>query len=103
MSEYPLDEWVNWRWEIKWSKYEPDHPERHTGLYRTTDASLTVYINKARRVQWSGKLGRNDEGRIPYFKVGIYNPNGQSTRIAFKISNGWLMMILCHHAVSKCT
>lgn len=57
MSEYPLDEWVNWRWEIKWSRYEPGSNGR-TGLYSTTDASLTVYINKARRVQWTGKLGK---------------------------------------------
>ena len=56
MSEYPLDEWVNWRWEIKWSRYEPGGSR--TGLYSTTDAALTVYINKARRVQWTGKLGR---------------------------------------------
>ena len=57
MSEYPLDEWVNWRWEIKWSRYEPG-PEGRTGLYSTTDASLTVFINNARRVQWTGKLGK---------------------------------------------
>ena len=57
MSEYPLDEWVNWRWEIKWSRYEPGSKGR-TGLYSTTDASLTVYVNKARRVQWTGKLGK---------------------------------------------
>ena len=135
MAEYPLDEWVNWRWEIKWSRYEPGLDGR-TGLYSSTDAELTVYINNARRVQWTGKLGechfctfyvskliqvtkqlgltspidtftgRNDEGRIPYFKVGIYNPEGSATRKAFLIE--WesilvLMMILCHHGSASKT
>ena len=33
-------------------------------------------MNERQILNWTGKMGRNEEGRIPYFKTGIYNPGG---------------------------
>ena len=37
----------------------------------TKNASITLSINGEQVIDWEGPCGRNDEGRIPYFKFGI--------------------------------
>ena len=78
MSEFPLDEFVSWRWEIKWSEYTSRETKR--SKYKTKPGEISVYINKSRKVRWKGNVGRNEEGRIPYIKLGIYNPDGSPER-----------------------
>lgn len=46
-----------------------------------------VKINERKIVDWSGKIGRNEEGRIPYFKTGIYNPSGHAQNAEVWIRN----------------
>ena len=46
-----------------------------------------VKINERTIVDWSGKIGRNEEGRIPYFKAGIYNPSGYAQNAEVWIRN----------------
>ena len=36
---------------------------------------------------WSGPVGRNDEGRAPYFKIGIYNPSGNGRTMGVSFAN----------------
>ena len=81
MSEFPLDEFVSWRWEIKWSEYT----SKDTKRFRTKPGEVSVYINKSRKVRWKGNVGRNEEGRIPYIKLGIYNADGSPERFSSSI------------------
>ena len=82
----PLDQFFHFRWEIKWSKYE-SLSNQLNGPYRTTNGQLVVKINERKIVDWSGKIGRNEEGRIPYFKAGIYNPSGYAQNAEVWIRN----------------
>ena len=54
MSEFPLDEFVSWRWEIKWSEIQ----------------TLNIHL----KIQ---------KGRIPYIKLGIYNADGSPKRFSY--------------------
>jgi hypothetical protein len=85
----PLGSWLRFDWRIRWSAYAhdggallqngtvsvriADHIAPHD---RTGPASVYVDIN------WSGPLGRHDDGRSPYFKMGIYNPSGSKSKIS---------------------
>ena len=101
-SEFPFDEWLRFEWFVRWSSYSNadtgvsvcvcvcvcvlrfvvSHlfaPTIHksswrTGSHRNGSVSLTIAGNKT--VDWRGPIGRNDGGRLPYFKIGVYNPSG---------------------------
>ena len=66
-----FDQWSAWRWTIKWSQYD---------LESSSTATLMVFRNDRKIVDSlidsSFKMGRNDEGRIPHFKIGLYNADG---------------------------
>ena len=34
-----------------------------------------------------GPLGRHDDGRIPYFKIGVYNPSGDTAPVEVTFAN----------------
>ena len=44
-------------------------------------------------VDYTGPIGRNDGGRLPYFKIGMYNPSGLvagATEVQFRnYSQSW--------------
>lgn len=68
-----LDRWVKWRWEIKWSEYEDEN-----GITKKpSSASLDVFRDNVPLISDKKfRMGRNDEGRVPHFKVGLYNADG---------------------------
>jgi hypothetical protein len=45
------------------------------------------------QIDWTGPIGRNDRGRLPYFKIGVYNPSGLvtgTTEVQFRnYSQSW--------------
>ena len=34
-----------------------------------------------RHVDWKGPLGRHDDGRAPFFKLGVYDPSGNTAKL----------------------
>ncbi|XP_039272939.2 uncharacterized protein LOC120347141 isoform X1 [Styela clava] len=82
-EKFKFDQWVKFRWDIKWSEYSSSSLEFDNGGMRTSDAWIRVWMNGEKIVDWIGPCGRNDYGKTPYFKAGIYNPSGSTFPIRF--------------------
>ena len=81
-----LGRFVHVEWRITWAAFAATG-----GVLR--DGVVTVLLDGKLIVDgWRGPIGRNDGGRAPYFKIGIYNPsgNGQTMRVAYaNFSQSW--------------
>ena len=86
-SALPLGHWLHFRWNIVWSAYA----ENGGKLLRNGTIHLQIVaegaidqLNQSRDepvivdVHWEGPLGRHDDGRAPFFKLGMYNPSGDT-------------------------
>ena len=73
-DQFAFDQWLRFEWLVRWSSYSNDG----TGSHRNGSVSLTIAGNQV--VDWRGPIGRNDGGRLPYFKIGVYNPSGVAGR-----------------------
>ena len=84
----PLGEWLRFTWRVTWSAYAKN------GGSRLSDGRVSLRVTlctdedaKAEAIPlvdvvgWSGPLGRHDDGRSPYFKLGVYNPSGSPASI----------------------
>ena len=49
-----------------------------TGGAVLRNGTVRLELDGRAAVQWSGAVGRADEGRFPYFKLGIYDPSGST-------------------------
>jgi len=85
-GELPLGRWLRFSWRIVWSAYAVG------GGALLTNGSVALRIADERggaplaEVQWRGPLGRHDDGRAPFFKIGVYNPSGdgQPVQVSYK-------------------
>nr|XP_018668784.1 uncharacterized protein LOC100183141 isoform X3 [Ciona intestinalis] len=82
-QEFPFNTWARFEWKIKWSEYDVVYERNRTTVdgdpgHMTSQAWIRLWINGRKVIDWIGACGRNDEGRLPYFKIGIYNPTGSS-------------------------
>lgn len=82
-ENFSFDQWTKFKWEIKWSEYSTVSNNFTNGGKRMSDAWIRVWMNGEKIVDWIGPCGRNDLGRVPYFKAGIYNPSGSTEKIRF--------------------
>eukprot|EP00927_Polykrikos_kofoidii_P031154 TRINITY_DN26819_c0_g2_i1.p1 TRINITY_DN26819_c0_g2~~TRINITY_DN26819_c0_g2_i1.p1 ORF type:complete len:1168 (+),score=156.49 TRINITY_DN26819_c0_g2_i1:442-3504(+) len=74
----PVDQWLSLEWRVRWSTYAVD------GDRRLTDGAVKVDIHadgkQIAKVDWTGPVGRYDNGNLPYFKFGTYNSAGTSAK-----------------------
>ena len=86
-GDVPLGEWLRFDWRVVWSAYAPEGG----ALLRNGSVALSVVSQQsgARVVdlRWAGPLGRHDDGRIPYFKIGVYNPSGDTAPVEVTFAN----------------
>ena len=85
-SEFPFGQWQHFDWRVKWSAMS----NANHGSHR--NGSIQLSINGTQVVNWVGPIGRNDGGRLPYFKIGVYNPSGITgqTEVLFRnYSQSW--------------
>lgn len=76
-ASIPLGVWLNFEWRVRWSSYAT----AGGALLRNGTVGLTISAGRSSplvNVQWEGPVGRHDDGRSPYFKVGIYDPSGST-------------------------
>lgn len=80
-SDMPLGEWLTFEWRVVWSGYARDGG----ALVRNGSVAVTAVSERTGaavfNVTWAGPLGRHDDGRTPYFKMGIYNPSGSTAEL----------------------
>ncbi|VGO22326.1 DUF1961 family protein [Pontiella sulfatireligans] len=67
IAEVPIDKWINFKVQIKYSKYSLDHD------VPLESGFVKVWMDGEPVVDWTGDIGKNDE-KGPYFKYGIYKP-----------------------------
>ena len=90
-SAVPLGHWLDFEWRITWSTYAPEGGATLTNgsvHFRIVDASINDTTQNRGKgatietrevladVTWTGPLGRHDDGRAPFFKLGFYDPSG---------------------------
>lgn len=78
-SAFPLGKWLKFDWAIKWSAYAPE------GGSTLADGVVSLTIkdgdDSVAAVHWTGPLGRHDDGRAPFFKMGDYDPSGNTDKV----------------------
>eukprot|EP00051_Salpingoeca_urceolata_P006968 m.92117 g.92117 ORF g.92117 m.92117 type:complete len:455 (-) comp15061_c0_seq5:103-1467(-) len=74
------------KWLVEWSRYNTTDLSGGE-LYRNGTVQLWVAGQKV--VDWVGPVGRADEGRLPYFKIGMYNPSGDVSPLGLNYENFW--------------
>ncbi|TKG96305.1 hypothetical protein EYV94_03345 [Puteibacter caeruleilacunae] len=73
-SEIPINEWINFKVRIKYSKYSlVEDKTLETG-------SVEVWMNGEKVADWKGDVGKNDK-HGPYFKFGIYKPGPNGFKV----------------------
>jgi len=60
---------------VRWSRYDPGDLN---GGRLVHNGTVVLEVDGQKVVDWMGPVGRNDEGRMPHFKIGIYNPSGST-------------------------
>ena len=74
----PLGEWLAFEWRVGWSAYAA------AGGATLSNGSVALRVTSratnatVAAVDWEGPLGRHDDGRSPYFKIGLYDPSGDT-------------------------
>ena len=80
-------EWVRFEWRVRWSSFSDDAQGSHK------NGSVVLLMDSEKVVDYTGPIGRNDGGRLPYFKIGMYNPSGLvagATEVQFRnYSQSW--------------
>ena len=61
-------EWTNFKWRIKWTKYN----NKQSVTKKADFGQISLRLNGKVIVHFRGKFGRND-GLVPYFKTGLYS------------------------------
>ena len=78
-SAFPIGKWLKFDWAIKWSAYAPE------GGSTLADGVVSLTIkdgdDSVAAVHWTGPLGRHDDGRAPFFKMGDYDPSGNTAKV----------------------
>jgi hypothetical protein len=85
-SEFAFDEWLRFDWIVRWSSFS------NAGYGSHRNGSVQLSIGGSKVIDWTGPIGRNDGGRLPYFKIGVYNPSGipGKTQVFFRnYSQSW--------------
>ena len=85
-SEFAFDEWLRFEWVVRWSSFS------NAGHGSHRNGSVQLSIGGSKVIDWTGPIGRNDGGRLPYFKIGVYNPSGipGKTQVFFRnYSQSW--------------
>eukprot|EP00041_Stephanoeca_diplocostata_P025589 m.673117 g.673117 ORF g.673117 m.673117 type:complete len:1004 (+) comp22779_c0_seq1:150-3161(+) len=79
----PRAQWVSFKWTIRWSAYAQE------GGALLSNGSVGVVIDGGRiaNVSWVGPIGRHDDGRAPYFKLGVYDPSGSTAPTTVRFRN----------------
>lgn len=87
IDDFPFNRWNTMTWKIKWSEYGNDpslYQDDTDGGVLISNAWIRLWINDKLEIDWKGPCGRNDDGRVPYFKMGIYNPSGSMENLLFR-------------------
>ena len=74
ISEVPINQWLNFKVEIKYSSYSLDSNKA------LTPGFVKVWIDGEQVADWQGDIGKNDE-KGPYFKYGIYKPGDDGFKV----------------------
>nr|CAB3262777.1 uncharacterized protein LOC100183141 [Phallusia mammillata] len=88
-KDMKFDSWVRFDWKIKWSEFGAIKREKigeDPGII-LSNAWIRLFINNVSVVDWTGPCGRNDDRRVPYFKIGIYNPSGSEYPLRMYVRN----------------
>ncbi|HPR83261.1 MAG TPA: heparin lyase I family protein [Pontiellaceae bacterium] len=67
LSEVPINQWIHFTVQIKFSSYSQDSDKA------LTPGFVKVWMDGKQLADWHGDIGKNDE-LGPYFKYGIYKP-----------------------------
>jgi len=89
LKEALVRKWNNFEWKIKWSDYKymcDAAPNSDPGVL-VSKAWIRLWVNKIQVIDWIGPCGRNEQGRVPFFKFGIYNPSSSSGSLLLKFKN----------------
>ena len=75
----PLGRWLKFDWRVRWSAYAKE------GGSTLSDGAVALTISDGGKtyadVDWKGPLGRHDDGRAPFFKLGVYDPSGNTAKL----------------------
>ena len=76
LSEIPLNEWIDMKFEIRWSNFAED------GSGVLDEGNIKIFMNGELMADWTGYVGNNDEHGT-FFKYGLYVPgeNGLEIRV----------------------
>ncbi len=74
ISVVPINEWIHFRVEIKYSAYSLDSDKP------LSSGHVKVWIDEEQVADWKGDVGKNDE-KGPYFKYGIYKPGTDGFKV----------------------
>jgi len=74
IAEVPIGEWINFKVQIKYSKYDLNRDEPLESGF------VKVWMDSELVVDWIGDIGKNDE-KGPYFKYGIYKPGTDGFKV----------------------
>eukprot|EP00039_Didymoeca_costata_P002963 m.64166 g.64166 ORF g.64166 m.64166 type:complete len:403 (-) comp11627_c0_seq1:45-1253(-) len=80
----PRDKWLNFTWSVTWSKYNGTDLQ---GGDLLANGTIAVTLDNNLIVNWTGPVGRADDGRLPYFKIGMYNPSGDPNEMSVNYRN----------------
>jgi hypothetical protein len=78
-SALPLGRWLKFDWRVRWSAYAIE------GGSTLSDGAVALTIRDGDKmyadIDWKGPLGRHDDGRAPFFKLGVYDPSGNTAKL----------------------
>lgn len=82
-STVPLGQWISFAWRIHWSAYA-----RNGGsVVSNGTVHLSIDHGNIANVSWTGPVGRHDDGRAPFFKLGVYDPSGSTATMRLRFKN----------------
>merc|ERR1712200_45792 len=86
MTELNVGGWNEIEWRIKWSEYALGENKTDPGIM-TSLGWVRLLVNDVTVVDEKLPVGNNAQGRVPYFKLGIYNPSGKSEPSSLSFKN----------------
>jgi len=78
----PLGVWLDFDWRVVWSAYAKGGGAALSNgsvAFRITEHATGKVLASAAKSGFP--LGRHDDGRAPFFKIGMYNPSGDGQRM----------------------